>query len=135
MQVRRNLPHPHVAVEAKLFLLCRRTNKTSSQTRSRKGPGRAPQKAVSQTLPRNETRAQARESSVSVKASVIETREARGEATLCTVALGCREESSAYPKAPSLRWFRESRPRAYALCPKKRNFSRRNTSRSNLAGN
>src|SRR6266516_2668781 len=79
MQVRRNLPHPHVAVEAKLFLLCRRTNKTPSQTRSRKGPGRAPQKAVSQTLPRNETRAQARESSVSVKASVIETREARGE--------------------------------------------------------
>ena len=78
-------------------------NKTQSKARSRKGPRWSSQKALSKTLPRDKTRAQAREPSLSVKASVVETRKACCAATLCTVATGRREESSAHTKASPLR--------------------------------
>src|SRR5205809_802776 len=78
-------------------------NKTPGKARSRKGPRWSSQKAVSETLPRDETSAQARKPPLSVKASVVETRKAGGAATLFTVALGRREESSAHTKAPALR--------------------------------
>ena len=78
------------------------TNKAPGKARSHKGPRRKSQKAVSKTLTRNETRAQAREPSLSIKAGIVQTRKAGGGATLCTIAFGCREESSAHKKATPL---------------------------------
>ena len=68
-----------------------------------KGPRRTTHKAFSETLARNETSAQAREPSLSIKAGIVQTREARGGATLGTLAFGRREESSAHAEAPALR--------------------------------
>ena len=79
------------------------TNKAPGKARSHKGPRRKPQKAFSETLPRNETRAQTREPSLSIKAGIVQTRKAGGGATLCTIAFGRREESSAHTKATPLR--------------------------------
>src|SRR4030095_6593755 len=76
-------------------------NKTPGKARSRKGPRWSSQKAFSKTFPRDETRAQAREPSVSIEAGIVETREAGGKATLCTIAFGrCkkgRQDSEASP--------------------------------------
>ena len=79
------------------------TNKTPGKARSHKGPRRESQKAFSKTLTRDETSAQAREPSLSIKAGIVQTRKARSGATLCTLAFGCREESSAHTKATPLR--------------------------------
>ena len=80
-----------------------RTNKAPGKARSRKGPCRTTHKAFSKTLPCNETRAQAGEPSLRIKAGIVETREAGGGATLGALAFGRREESSAHTKASPLR--------------------------------
>jgi len=79
------------------------TNKEPGKARSRKGPFRIPQEAFSDTLASNDTRAQARESSVRIKAGIVGTREARSAAALSTIAFGCREESGEHTKASPLR--------------------------------
>ena len=80
-----------------------RANKTPGKARSHKGSRRCSQKAVSETFTRGETPAQAREPSLSIKAGIVDTRKARGGATLGALAFGRREESSAHTKASSLR--------------------------------
>ncbi len=68
-----------------------------------KGRSGRRKKPSSKTLARNETGAQARKSSLSVKAGIVESREARGGPTLGTLAFGRREESSAHAEASPLR--------------------------------
>src|SRR4026207_1475363 len=51
-----------------------------------KGPAGGAKNAVSKALTRDETSAQGREPSVRIKAGIVETREAGGGPTLCTLA-------------------------------------------------
>jgi hypothetical protein len=79
------------------------TNKAPGKARSRKGQRRWSQKAVSETVTRDETSPQTGEPSLGINAGIVQTREARRGATVGTLAVGCREESSAHAEAPALR--------------------------------
>jgi hypothetical protein len=77
--------------------------RTKRQAKRDLAKGRAGRrKKPSRKRSRATKRAQAREPSLSIKAGIVDTRKARGEATLCTIALGCREKSSAHTKASPL---------------------------------
>ena len=75
--------------------------RTKGQARRDLAKGRAARrKKPSAKRSRATKRTQSREPSISLTVGLVAPLEARGKATLCAIALRCRKESSAHPKAP-----------------------------------